>query len=150
MKLRKVLGLSSMLCFGALPLAAQETNNVDQLKKQLQELKENLQKIQQQQREQIEALQKQIEALQKAAGTNQPPATAVTPEQLKQLNERVDQVVESEKKIRPNEFNPSIGLVGETVFSYRSRGSDQTGGDRPGGFDVNQRSIELDIAASVD
>jgi len=150
MKLRKVLGLFSALCLGALPLAAQETNNVEQLKKQLQELKENLQKIQQQQREQIEALQKQIEALQKAAGTNQPAATTVTPDQIKRLNEKVDQVVESEKKVRPNEFNPSIGLVGETVFSYRSRGSDQTGSDRPGGFDVNQRSIELNIAASVD
>ena len=67
MKLRKVLGLFSALCLGALPLAAQETNNVEQLKKQLQELKENLQKIQQQQREQIEALQKQIEALTIAA-----------------------------------------------------------------------------------
>src|SRR5439155_2809844 len=150
MKLRKVLGLFSALCLGALPLAAQETNNVEQLKKQLQELKENLQKIQQQQREQIEALQKQIEALQKAAGTNQPAATTVTPDQIKRLNEKVDQVVESEKKIRPNEFNPSIGLVGETVFSYRSRGADQIGSERPGGFDVFQRSIELNIAASVD
>src|SRR6059058_2680755 len=65
MKLRKVLGLFSALCLGALPLAAQETNTVEQLKKQLQEMKENLQKIQQQQREQIEALQKQIEMLQR-------------------------------------------------------------------------------------
>ena len=76
MKLRKVLGLSSALCLGALPLAAQETNNVEQLKKQLQELKENLQKIQQQQRDQIEALQKQIEAFQKTAATNLANATA--------------------------------------------------------------------------
>src|SRR2546426_4188173 len=149
MKLEQVFGLSSVLCLSAMPLAAQETNTVEQLKKQLQELKENLQKIQQQQREQIEALQKQIEALQKAAA-NQPPATAVTPDQMKQLNERVDQVVEAQKKVRPSEFNPSIGLVGETVFSYRTRRSDQTGSDRPGGFDVFQRSIELDIAASVD
>src|SRR5206468_5630735 len=68
----------------------------------------------------------------------------------KQLNERVNQVVEAQKKVRPSEFNPSIGLVGETVFSYRSKGSDQTGSDRAGGFDVFQRSIELNIAASVD
>src|SRR5438552_13579695 len=115
----------------------------------MQAIKENLEKIQQQQHEQSEALQKQIEALQKAAA-NQPPATAVTPDQIKQLNERVDQVVEAQKKVRPSEFNPSIGLVGETVLSYRTRRSDQTGSDRPGGFDVFQRSIELDIAASVD
>jgi len=74
MKLERVFGLSSVLCLSALPLAAQETNSVEQLKKQLQEMKENLQKIQQQQREQIEALQIQIEALQKAAATNLPTA----------------------------------------------------------------------------
>jgi len=150
MKIARAFGLTSALCLGVLPLAAQETNQVEQLKKQLQELKENLQKIQQQQREQIDALQKQIEALQKAAVTNQPPAAAVKPDQLKELNERVDQVVEAQKKVRPSEFNPSIGLVGETVFSYRTKGSDRTGSDRPGGFDVFQRSIELDVAASVD
>ena len=63
MKLEKVLGLSSALWLGAMPLAAQETNQVEQLKKQLQQLKENYEKSQQQQREQIETLQKQIEAL---------------------------------------------------------------------------------------
>ncbi len=63
MKLEKVLGLSSALCLGAMPLAAQETNQVEQLKKQLQQLKENYEKSQQEQRKQIEALQKQIETL---------------------------------------------------------------------------------------
>ncbi len=63
MKLEKVFGLSSVLCLSAMPLAAQETNQVEQLRKQLQQLKENYEKSQQQQREQIEALQKQIEAL---------------------------------------------------------------------------------------
>src|SRR4029077_2433795 len=38
----------------------------------------------------------------------------------------------------------------ETLFSYRSKGPDATGSDRPGGFDAFQRSIELNIAASVD
>ena len=47
-------------------------------------------------------------------------------------------------------FNPSIGLVGESVFSYRSQGSKLTGSDRPGGWDVNQRSVELNLAAAVD
>jgi hypothetical protein len=59
-------------------------------------------------------------------------------------------VVEAQKKTLPSEFNPAIGLVGETIFSYRSKGSDQTGSDRPGGFDVWQRSLELNVAASVD
>ena len=71
-------------------------------------------------------------------------------QQVQELKEKVDQVVEAQKKIMPSEFNPSIGLVGETIFSYRSKGSNETGSDRPGGFDVFQRSVELNAAASVD
>lgn len=72
-------GLLSTLCLGATPLAAQETNQVEQLKKRLQELQSSFQKIQEQQRQQIEALQKQIEALQRPqpAATNL--ANAVAP-----------------------------------------------------------------------
>ena len=69
---------------------------------------------------------------------------------MEELSNKVDGVVEAQKKIRPSEFNPSIGLVGETVFSYRSKGSDATGSDRPGGVDVFQRSVELNVAAAVD
>ena len=66
------------------------------------------------------------------------------------MKEQVGQVVEAQRKVLPSEFNPSIGLVGETVFSYRSKGSARTGSDRPGGFDAFQRSVELNAAASVD
>ena len=59
MKLEKVLELSSVLCLSAMPLAAQETNQVEQLKKQLQELQQKFQQQQEQQRQQLEALQKQ-------------------------------------------------------------------------------------------
>ena len=63
---------------------------------------------------------------------------AATPEQMQQqvqeLKEKVDQVVEAQKKNIPSVFNPSIGLVGETILSYNSKGSKQTGSDRPGGF----------------
>ena len=69
---------------------------------------------------------------------------------MQELNEKVDKVVEAQKKVLPSEFNPSIGFVGETVFSYRSQGKDKTGSDRPGGFDVFQRSVELNAAAAVD
>src|SRR2546430_1202452 len=84
MKLGKVLGLSAALCLWMLPLAAQETNNVEQLKKQLQELQQKFQKQQEEQRQQIEALQKQLEALlqqhkpEQAAATNQSSATDPT------------------------------------------------------------------------
>src|SRR5437867_7646258 len=79
MKLNRVLGLSSVLCLGATPLAAQGTNNVEQLKKQLQELQDSFQKTQQQQRQQIEALRKLIEALQQSGSTNRPAAAAGAP-----------------------------------------------------------------------
>jgi len=74
-------------------------------------------------------------------------------EQQKMINDlksEVDQLVESQKKVLPSEFNPSIGFVGETIFSYRSRGSSETGSDQPGGFNIFQRSMELNIAGSVD
>src|SRR6266508_2992201 len=81
MKFKKTLGWSSALCLSAMPLSAQETNQVEQLKKQLQELQGNFQKIQQQQREQIAALQKQIEALQpqQTEAAKQPAAESVKP-----------------------------------------------------------------------
>ena len=69
---------------------------------------------------------------------------------LQELNEKLNQVIEAQKKVLPSEFNPSIGFVGETIFSYNTRPSSETGSSRPGGFDVWQRSMELNAAASVD
>ena len=72
-------------------------------------------------------------------------------QQVQELKEKVDQVAEAQKKFVPSVFNPSIGLVGETLFSYNNRPSSQTGSSgRPGGYDVFQRSVELNAAASVD
>ena len=119
---------------------------LDALKQQVQQMQQQMQQLQQK----IQELEAAKTSAPPAAVTAPAPAEAVTPEQLKQLNEKVDQVVEAQKKVLPGEFNPAIGLVGETVFSYRSRGSDATGSDRPGGWDVNQRSVELNIAAAVD
>jgi hypothetical protein len=69
---------------------------------------------------------------------------------IDELKEAVDQVVEAQKKVLPSVFNPSIGFIGETLFSYRNRGPSETGSESPGGFDVFQRSMELNIAGSVD
>ena len=152
MKLKTVLWWSSALCLSAMAIQAQETNEMEQLKQQLRQMQENFDRVENEQRRQIEALTQKLDELTKqsqAAATSAPPV-AVTTNQLKELSEKVDQVVEAQKKILPSEFNPAIGLVGETIFSYNSKGSDQTGNDRPGGFDVWQRSIELNVAASVD
>jgi hypothetical protein len=114
----------------------------ESFEKQQQELKAAFERKLQEQQAQIEALK---------AGSNTPPALpAETAAKLTELDDKVDSVVEAQTKVRPSEFNPSIGFVGETLFSYRSRGSEQTGSDRPGGFDVFQRSVELNAAASVD
>src|SRR6266516_4032342 len=167
MKLKNLL--AGYLCLTAMSGLAQEANQVEKVNQQLKdieqkfekqqrEMRENFEKLVREQQAQIDALKKQLEAgkTNGAPAAAPPPAAApagagqVTAEQLKQLKERLDQVVEAQKQVRPNAFNPSIGLVAETVFSYRSKGSDQIGSDRPGGFDVFQRSIEVNVAASVD
>ena len=166
MSLKYLLGWSSALCLSAIIAQAQETNEVEKLNqrlKQIQEsfeqqqrdLRENFERLIREQQAQIEALKKQIanmptNALAGPVATNAPPAGAVTPAQLSELNTKVDQVVQAQKKERPSEFNPSIGFVGESIISYTSKPSDQTGSAQPGGWDFYQRSMELNLAASVD
>ncbi|MBI4663739.1 MAG: hypothetical protein HY735_33475 [Verrucomicrobia bacterium] len=65
MKPRILLGWSSALCLSAMPLLGQETNQVEQLKKELQEMQQNFERIQREQRQQMEALHQQIETLEK-------------------------------------------------------------------------------------
>jgi len=57
-----------------MPLQAQETNQLEQLKKQLQEMQQNFERTQREQQRQIEALKKQIEEFQKP-----PPGPATAP-----------------------------------------------------------------------
>ena len=173
MKLLKIVGmtvLASALTAGTNALQAQETNQsaagqqaseVEQLKRQLQQMQENFARQRAEQQKQIEALSNQLEALTKqqaaqAAVTSPPSMNAagatntVTPDQFRRLNEKVDEVAAAQRKILPSEFNPAIGLVSETIFSQQSKGSPQNGTAYPGGFDVYQRSVELNAAASVD
>ncbi len=165
MKLNKLLGVSSALCLCVTIAQAQETNEsassrlggiqrdeVGQLKQQLLQMQESFEKTQNEQRRQIEALTKKLDELtkqQQATAASAPPVT-VTTNQLKELSEKVDQVVEAQKKTLMSEFNPAIGLVGDMVFSYRSKSSDSTGSDRSGGFDAWMRSLEMVASASVD
>jgi hypothetical protein len=121
-----------------------------------------LEQMQKQQQQTIDQQQKTIEKLKsavertpsavapKGAASRQAVPSDKVQEQMRELNEKVNQVVEAQRKILPSEFNPAIGIVGETVFSYRDKNSEQTGSDRPGGWDVFQRSVELNAAATVD
>ena len=132
----------------------------ESLRKQQQTIEElkTLQKTVRSQEKTIDEQRKLIDELRAAAKQPQTPAAAVNQtasaegmqQQVQELKEKVDEVSEAQKKKLPSEFNPAIGLVGESVFSYRTKGSQSTGSDRPGGWDVNQRSAELNIAASVD
>ena len=115
----------------------QQGRTIDEQRKLIEELK-------------AEVKQNQPSPAPGEAAINEPVAAGQMQQQVQELNEKVDQVVEAQRKVLPSEFNPSIGLVGETIFSYRSKGSSQTGSDRPGGFDAFQRSVELNAAASVD
>ena len=112
------------------------------------------------QAETIELQQKTIDALKSEKGRQEPRQEGAATEtgataqpiesRIEELNDKVDLVVEAQKKEHPNEFNPAIGLVGETIFGYRSKGKAQTGSDRPGGFDAFQRSVELTAASAID
>lgn len=144
MKRSKLVGLTSALAVSALSLAAQEANPVE-LRKQLEELL----RVQRQQAEQIESLRKQIEVLKGQPAY--PGAKSVTLEpKVEELQSRVEALTEASKKTFAGQFNPAFGFVGETVFGYRSTGSDKNGGARPGGFDANLRSGELTLQAAID
>jgi hypothetical protein len=107
------------------------------------------------QRKMIEELKTEIHREQpsphaQGAAVEQPAPVGEMQQQVQELKEKVDQVAEAQTRTFPGIFNPAIGLVGETIFGYRSGKSSETGSSRPGGYDVNQRSVELNVAASVD
>jgi hypothetical protein len=120
MKLKKILGGSSALCL-CVPFCGiaqvQETNQPADFNQRLIQMQE---RFEQREREmetrfdkkaaaqdaEIEALKRQL-----AGSATNPPSpiitatastNAVTPEQLKDLNEKVDQVVEAQKKTLPS------------------------------------------------
>jgi hypothetical protein len=151
-------GASAQTLEDRLNILEESLKKQEQTIQQLKILQETFRKQEQtidEQRILIEELKAAVKQPQPSA----PPVTATTkqtavPEQMQQqvqeLKEKVEQVVEAQKKVVPSVFNPAIGLVGETIFSYNSKNSQQTGSSRPGGWDVFQRSVELNAAASVD
>lgn len=98
----------------------------------------------------IEAKQSTSSAPPQAGPADQNVSPEQVQQQVRELKEELDAVVEAQKKVVPSVFNPSLGLVSETLFSRGSEPAPVTDSGRPGGFDVFQRSIELNLAASVD
>jgi DNA anti-recombination protein RmuC len=110
MKLRILKGVFPALCLlCAVTLQAQETKDTDKFEKRLKEIQENFDKQQREmresfekelreQREVIETLKKQI-----VSQTNAPaaaPVAATTPAEIKELNDKVDAVVDAQRKER--------------------------------------------------
>ena len=172
--MKAMIALVLLLVFASAAFAQAQAQSMDDririleetLKKQnqtVQELK-HLQETLKKQEQAIEDQRKLIEQLKIEITRAQARAPAAAGEakaamapaevqrQVQELTEKVDQVVETQKKFVPSVFNPSIGFVGETVFSYNNRPLSQTGNTsgRPGGYDANLRSVELNAAASVD
>src|ERR1051326_1029962 len=65
MKLKNLAACLSAICLGAVAGQAQQTNEIDQLKLQLQQMRETFEKVQREQRQQIDALTKKLEDLTK-------------------------------------------------------------------------------------
>ncbi len=61
--------LAAMALNGAPKLRAQTTNEVEQLKRQMQQLQENFERVQRDQRQQIDALSKKLDDLTKQQNT---------------------------------------------------------------------------------
>jgi hypothetical protein len=166
MKLERILGASSALCLGAIALQAQETDQLELLNQQLKQMQANFDKQQREMRESFERLirdqQAQIDALKKQLGavpTNPPPASpaqtnpptsVASAQEMDDVKRRLDELTVASKKTFISQFNPGIGFVGDTIFSYTSKGNDVTGSDRAGGFDAFLRTAELNLESSVD
>jgi len=116
-------------------------------------MQDNFAKQQAEEQKQIETLTKKLDELtaqKQIAPVGLSPTNAATQEQVKALGEKIEGIAEAQKKMLMSEFNPAIGFVGETIFSYQGKGAPQNGTGYEGGFDAFQRSVELNASASVD
>ncbi len=138
------------------PGAAEEPGDsraVEQLRRDLEAMKRRLEEIESLTRQQQEMIRKQEAVIQKLgekggapAAAAAPPATAVEDEERlkKQVTEnimrRIQPSLAAANKTFASQFNPSIGLIIDSVGSYGSK----TRGD----FEL--RAAEIGISASID
>lgn len=147
MNLKTVVGWSSALWLGANALHAQETNDLELLKRQLKAATEQFEKAMQDQRRVIDTLSRKIEALEQAktnAVTAAPPpggasATMGTEERSRSAPawQPADPL-----RLRKGSAYMDIGLVG-TMAAGASTAKDIEGGTQLGGHDPNQRGFTL-------
>ena len=140
------MGLTSALVVSAMPLAAQEVNTVEQLRKQLQEMQQNFEK----QRQQMEAMQKQLEALDRKQTT-----ATVEQEEIKKTVETKLAQPSSSTNLLGTHWSPSqpIRLVGnernylnlsfDGLFSAGGSTANDIEALQPGGHDPKQRGFTV-------
>ena len=161
--LTRLILIGGLMTVG-LRVPAQESGEVEQLRRQLQEMKENLERVQKQQREQIEALQKQLDAMQhqqvadadkknlegelaRELGVPIPtPGAGVVPGKSWQPTNPI--------RIGKGGAYADLGMVA-TFAVGGSTASDIEGGTQLGGHDPNQRGFtvqgaELNLQGAVD
>lgn len=112
--------------------------SVQQMRRELESMKEQMRQMQ-------DRIRQQEEVLEKRSTQEVPPATPSTREQLKQevreevLRDIQPKLAEANQTF-PSQFNPAIGLIIDSAFSYREH-------DRSN-FDF--RAVELGLSASID
>ncbi len=109
MKILKTIGWSSALCLIAMSIQAQETNEVGQLKKQLQQMQENFEKVSRAQQQQIEALTKKLDEFTKTQ--TPPPAAAPKTEEQKKLEEELAADLAKDAPASPSKSKSDTDLL---------------------------------------
>jgi hypothetical protein len=148
MKFQRIAVLAA-ICASTSMACAQETNEVEQLRRQLREMQESFQRSQAEQKTQMEALQKQLEAL---SAPKRDQEGQLEPSALKPAGDTASPAPVS---ITAEKWKPSdpirlqsggayldVGLVG-TFAAGGSTADDIEGGLELGGHDPNQRGFTV-------
>jgi len=144
--------LASALGLDTCVLQAQETNEVEQLKRQLQQMQENFERSQREHRQQMEGLTQKLDALarQQRAGATVAVATAQSPPPADAESWRPTDPI----RVGKGSAYMDIGLVG-TFAVGGSTADDIEAGTQLGGHDPNQRGftvqgVELNLQGAID
>jgi hypothetical protein len=159
MKLKKFAVFA--LCLGTAALQAQETNEVEQLKHQLQQIQENFDRVVQEQRQQIEALTRQVNDLVKqqtaaAEKTSAPPASAATPTEPATTSAPLSKPWSPGDPVRVGDGGTYMDISMVATFAAgASTAKDIEGGTQLGGHDPNQNGFtvqgaEINLQGAVD
>jgi hypothetical protein len=163
MKSLKIVGmtvLASVLAANMNPLCAQETNEVEQLKRQLQQMQETFERTRQEQKTQIEALTQKLEAMSRSQASVENKLQAASAQlHPGQTNAPAPLPAKPWSPTDPIRISKGgayadLGLVG-TFAAGGSTAGDIEGGTQLGGHDPNQRGftvqgVEMNIQGAVD